>query len=200
MAKRAEFDRAARRSQILAAAIQVYADRGYHRTRVEDIADAAGVSKGTLYLYFESREHLFSAAFEDFMTRLSEGLAEITASDAPPLERLAQVVTASLDAVRRHETLSRVMVDFWSATLHNPDVPHIDASRQYREIRQMIAALLDEAAKRGEIRPDRPALTESVLMAAMDGIILHWLMSPDLVDIDTATEQLLDLIVSAIRQ
>ena len=72
MPKIAEAARAARREQIIAAALACFARAGYHATTMADVAAQAGVSKGTPYLYFESKEALFIALHEEWDCGLGE--------------------------------------------------------------------------------------------------------------------------------
>ena len=68
--------KAARPAELTAAALEVFVERGYAATRLEDIAARAGVSKSTLYLYFENKEELFKAVIrEGFEPALAQGLA-----------------------------------------------------------------------------------------------------------------------------
>ena len=57
-------ERADKHALILDAAIRVFAEKGFHRARISDIADAAGVADGTIYLYFDNKEHLLLSIFE----------------------------------------------------------------------------------------------------------------------------------------
>ena len=66
MPKIAEQARAARREQIIAAGLACFARAGYHTTTMADVAAQAGVSKGTPYLYFASKEALFLALHEEW--------------------------------------------------------------------------------------------------------------------------------------
>ncbi len=59
-----EFEKAQRREKLLDAAIEIFFQKGFHATRLEDIAKQAGLSKGTLYLYFENKESIFLALIE----------------------------------------------------------------------------------------------------------------------------------------
>ena len=62
--------RSDKRERILNAAVKVFARSGFHATRVSDVAKAAGVADGTIYLYFTSKEHLLVSLFEDRVERL----------------------------------------------------------------------------------------------------------------------------------
>src|ERR1700754_1086281 len=59
-----------KRDRILQAAVKVFARNGFHATRVSEVAKAAGVADGTIYLYFESKEELLFSLFEDRVSRL----------------------------------------------------------------------------------------------------------------------------------
>jgi AcrR family transcriptional regulator len=89
-----------RPDEILQAAMQVFAERGLARARVEDIASAAGVSKGTVYLYFDGKEELFKEAVRGQVRRTLKGLAEAAVGD-DPAERLDRFVTAYWTHLRR---------------------------------------------------------------------------------------------------
>jgi AcrR family transcriptional regulator len=77
--KIAEEARTARRDQIIAAAAGCFARAGYHATTMADIAEAAGVSKGTPYLYFPSKEALFIALYQEW-DRAVAGVTRICAA------------------------------------------------------------------------------------------------------------------------
>jgi AcrR family transcriptional regulator len=74
----------ARPGELLAAALEVFAEKGFAATRLEDIACRAGVSKGTVYLYFESKEALFKAAVEESMNPALEAAEAIAADGGKP--------------------------------------------------------------------------------------------------------------------
>ena len=68
-----------RRREILEAALAAFGSKGFNETTVDEIAQAAGVAKGTVYLYFDSKEHLLLALKKDFMNGLTQSVADITA-------------------------------------------------------------------------------------------------------------------------
>jgi AcrR family transcriptional regulator len=74
----------ARPAELLAAALELFVDKGYAGTRLDDVASRAGVSKGTLYLYFENKEDLFKAVVrESVVARISETAEEIARYQGP---------------------------------------------------------------------------------------------------------------------
>lgn len=83
----------ARPAELTAAALELFVERGYAATRLEDVAAAAGVSKGTLYLYFDSKEALFKAVVrEGLLPALAEGEALVEGFSGTSEELLREVV------------------------------------------------------------------------------------------------------------
>ncbi len=78
-----------RQDEILDAAVKVFAERGYPNTDLQVVADVLGISKGTVYRYFPSKEELFLAAVDRGMRQLTEQAAAGLRADADPLEQLA---------------------------------------------------------------------------------------------------------------
>jgi AcrR family transcriptional regulator len=85
-----------KRERILDAATAVFADRDFHRVLVSEVATRAGVGKGTVYLYFPTKDDLHRAALEGSLERLAGQIEEAAASTAPVDEALGDIVAAIL--------------------------------------------------------------------------------------------------------
>ncbi len=98
----------ATRRQIISAAVRLIADHGYAATSVDEIAEAAGVAKGSVYYNFGSKSELFAAVLAEGVTRLSQGLrgALEAAAGRPPLEALAEEL---LREVHDHPDFAKVL-------------------------------------------------------------------------------------------
>src|SRR3954453_20531842 len=81
-----------KRERILDAAVRVFAQEGFYNAKVAQIADAAGVADGTIYLYFKSKDDLLISLFEDRMERVNANLREALASSTNAVERLRKIV------------------------------------------------------------------------------------------------------------
>jgi len=78
-----------RRAQILACALEVFGEKGFHAATVDDIAARTGVARGTFYLYFKDRRSIFEALIDDFFARLTSQIRSIDVESAePPLTQL----------------------------------------------------------------------------------------------------------------
>ena len=96
-----------KREAIVEAAIEVFAQKGFHAARISDVARAAGVADGTIYLYFDNKEHLLLSIFEEKMEFLRVGLlAAIDGVDCP-LERVRVFARFHWDYLRVFEQIVR---------------------------------------------------------------------------------------------
>src|SRR5262249_46565255 len=123
MPKIAEEARAARRDQIIAAALACFARTGYHTTTMADVATQAGVSKGTPYLYFESKEALFIALHEQWncglADRINAAIAALPESGRRSPRRVLHAVAAAVAAHVLAETETcRVLMEARALAAH----------------------------------------------------------------------------------
>ena len=108
--RRGQASREIRRQQIKEAALQVFADKGYHNTSVTDLVAAAGVARGTFYLYFESKESLFLELLDDLVAELRSGIKGVDpGSEAGVRAQLPGVIGRVLHTVSANRALTRIL-------------------------------------------------------------------------------------------
>ena len=156
-----------RPGEICSAALEVFAEKGFAAARLEEIARRAGVSKGTLYLYFKDKEDLFRAVVRD---TVAPNIEVIRASLAEAEIPFAQVIRLFLP--RFAEITGRVPVGAVAKMV-------IGESRNFPELAKvwhdhvaskaigMIAELIAQAQAKGEVRPGDPRLHAFTLMGPM---------------------------------
>jgi len=103
---RAQQARDEKREQILSGAIRAFSASGFHRTRVSDVAKAAGVADGTIYLYFENKEALLAAVFGAAMDRFLSRGEPILSSIEDPCEQMAKLVELHLQSLGENRELA----------------------------------------------------------------------------------------------
>jgi len=91
-----------RRSELLAIAAKLFAEKGFRNTTVRDIADAAGILSGSLYHHFDSKESMVDEILSTFQEELFGQYDAILAGDLEPLDKLEQAVLVSFDAIDKH--------------------------------------------------------------------------------------------------
>ena len=91
-----------RRSELMSAAVDLAADKGFNRTRVSDIVGQVGVGQGVFYWYFDSKEALFREIFEDTGRRMRIFQAVFIRGETEPVRRIAKGIIASFDFIVRN--------------------------------------------------------------------------------------------------
>ena len=146
-------------ARIMAAALDLFADKGYAATSVREIVQRAEVTNPMLYYYFESKEGVFKALFEFLFQSMEEEVGEILDDETTSLQaKLRRVARAHLDACRDEPQILR----FIYSVLFGPrrSSPDFDVVCSYESIQERLEATLSEAIETGEFspRPDFDAL------------------------------------------
>jgi TetR/AcrR family transcriptional regulator, fatty acid metabolism regulator protein len=97
-----------KRNRIIEAAIVKIAEKGYHSARMSDIAKEAQVADGTIYNYFQNKEHLLLSIFEDKMTELIEVVREKVEAEKDPLQQFEAFVTMHFEHLQQNPELAQV--------------------------------------------------------------------------------------------
>ena len=172
-----------RRSNILAAAAQVFADKGYAATRIIEVARAAQVGKGTIYEYSPSKEALFFAVFEEMMGGAADAVAQATETltgDFPTrMLRLSDhIISTWLEALHTYA----LVMEFWSATASSPGRDRFKASfRQgYQGLRTVVGELIRRGQTSGEVTSDCDVeAVASALIGTWDALLLQAWLDPE---------------------
>jgi AcrR family transcriptional regulator len=103
-------DREVRRCAIIAAAAQLFAELGYSQCEMDRLAATLKIAKGTLYLYFTSKEELFCACVDDGMRRLQTTLHAVAAAEEDPLDKIAAGIFAYLKFFDEHSYYAELLI------------------------------------------------------------------------------------------
>jgi len=159
-----------KRRLILHAAIRVFAEKGYHTCRVQDVAAEAGVAYGLVYHYFGSKEELLETIFRRTWRLMLDAVQEVEQSGAPAREQLAQVASIVLSGWQADPDLVRVLV---REVARSPQL-----QQEVDEIQHAFAALeriVAQGQETGELRNDiNPRLAAWVLYGALEEILTGW--------------------------
>lgn len=109
--RRAQETREARRAQILESALQVFSERGYHGASVSDLVAAAGVARGTFYLYFDGKDAVFRELLDELLAHLRSNVVgvDMSAGARPFEEQLVETVARILRTVENNRALTRII-------------------------------------------------------------------------------------------
>lgn len=190
-----------KRERILEAAVRVFAAEGFYNARVSQIAAAAGVADGTIYLYFKSKDDLLIQLFEDRMERVNANLRAAIESETSALARLRRIVALHLQMVEQDREMAEVI----SVELRQSSKFIREYSNpKFAEFLRTIANTVIEGKRSGEVRDDLdPYIFARALFGALDEIALAWLVkqpgSKASIELPRAAEQLGALFIDGLR-
>jgi AcrR family transcriptional regulator len=141
---------AARRSAILEAALDEFSARGFAGARLDDVAQRAGVAKGTIYLHFKDKEALFQELVRTMLGPLISGLEQLRASDLPirtVLERFADLFVREIYGTRRRDVARLVITE----GTRFPELAEFYYSEVVARGISAMRAMIERAVARGEI-------------------------------------------------
>ncbi len=152
--------------------MRVFARKGYHSSRVGDIAEEAGVAYGLLYHYFTSKEEVLRSVFRDTWRALIATIQSVEEGDDAPREQLRKVAEILLRSWRRDPDLVRVLVLEVTRSGHLAgEMDEIVAS--FAAIQEII----ERGQADGSIRPDLDArLASYVFYGAIDELLTGWVL------------------------
>jgi TetR/AcrR family transcriptional regulator, repressor for uid operon len=159
----------ARRDQILAAARSCFIDRGYHPTRMEDIASAAGLSKGGVYFHFQSKQEVFDALVQEEFDRSMNVLKMVSEGESPVAEKMQVLAKHYLEYFSSAPDAPRFFVVMGEMGLRDEALAKRLLEMQSAYIEQ-IAKLVDQGITEGFLRPVDSKIVASLLKALLDGI------------------------------
>jgi AcrR family transcriptional regulator len=161
-----------RRARILEAAVRVFAERGYHASRVGDIAEAAGVAHGLLYHYFPSKEDVLRTIFRDAWSRLIDALRSIEAGGEPAPEQLRRVAAVLLRSWRNDPDLVRVLVREIARS------PQLTAQvDEVGDVFLVIERVIARGQAEGSFRVDLdPRLASWIVYGSLEELLTGWVL------------------------
>ena len=166
-----------RRGQIIEAALSCFSARGFHATTMDDLVAASGLSKGSLYWHFQSKEDVFLALFDYIAHEVFGRVDEATeAGDVDVVSVLHREFALFLERFGAERKLLLAWVDFLSHPRGRERMAVL-----YSEARQKFAELIQLGVDRGELRPLPAESVAAVLTGMLDALVLQAAIDPDFV-------------------
>ena len=164
-------DREAMQDAILDAAVTTFAEKGFHAATMADLATAAGLGKGTLYLYFSGKDAVASAMVDRYFVQLADRLK--AEGQPKTLEALLESLGKTMNVPSDEAGLIRVFFEVYGPSFSDEDFVQM-MSRHFDELGAHYAAALEYLASLGEVREDLDVQsTGRTLASLVDGIVLH---------------------------
>ena len=191
--------RAERIPQIIQAAMTVFARNGFAQTRMEDIAQEAGLSKATLYLYFASKEDLIVAILQAFFEEGFTELSALLASDRSVSNSLMVWTRQRMQEIRENAAFLSIGFEFYAVAARQ------QATRQvlhgyYHQYRTSIAALLQKGIEQGELYAIDVHEMAIGIVSIYEGVTVLWMLDSGEFDLVGITERTVQALLGSIAK
>ncbi len=164
-----------RRGEILRAAVEVFADRGYFAARMREVAERAGVADGTLYLYFKGKEDLLVSILEEYAGAFLMRARRDAEQTADPIDRLRIVVERHLFSMERDRALAQV---FQIELRHTRRFLRQVAKGKVAEYLGLLQEIIAEGRRTGTFRTDVPVeVAARAVFGAVDEVVTAWVLA-----------------------
>lgn len=180
----------------------MFAEKGYAKALVAEVAVAADIGKGTVYEYFKSKDDLFFAVFEHVIQESSStaetALAKAAGRDAAG--RLVALSRAIASWIARHRHLYTLSMEFWAATVSASPEMRTRMGQElrdiYRRFRRIVGDIIQQGVDDGIFKKDiPPAAVAAAVVGSWDGLGVQAWFDPDF-KIEKTARAFMDLIIS----
>ncbi|WP_448545167.1 TetR/AcrR family transcriptional regulator [Roseiflexus sp.] len=168
---------ASTRERILEAALDVFASKGYHEARLDDIVETAHISKGSIYFYFPNKERLFLALIDQFADLIERRATEAIARQPQVgIDRVRAAVVAVLDTFGRYRRPAKILLVQAVGLGATFEKKRLEVTDRFAAL---IKRHLDEAIAVGEIQPIDTTVVAHAWMGAIYNLVIRWVITGD---------------------
>lgn len=166
-----------KRQKIIRAATTVFYRKGFHAARMDEIADEAGVAKGTLYYNFSSKSKLFAATVIDGMEEITRQISDRLESELPFIEHFHLLVESIITLYLKHREFTNIAFNELSAGIDSDVLTEIKESRS--RFIGFIAEILRKGQDSGYLKPLDTSLSAIALVGIIDALCNSYQDRPD---------------------
>ncbi len=177
-----------KRMKILAAAVELFAAHPFHKVLLSDVAEAAGVGKGTLYIYFKNKEDLYlSVLYSGFAQLVERMQRRLNQNQLGPMENLEAAIREMVEFAYQNPHMFELMRSVpWGSVINNAQW---DGKRN--ELRVLIESIIRSGIAGGEFIDPRPELTARFIPGLVRSVLMEGYQS---IDSQTLTEHILGFV------
>ncbi len=186
----------AKRERILRAAVDVFAQSGYFNAKVSDIAKAAGVADGTIYLYFDGKEDLLITIFREHTRNYLHSLELQLASVSRSEDRIRVAIRHHLETLGRDRSLAVVsQVEL----RHSLKFMSLFSQQEVADYLNILRKIVEQGQAEGAFRRNlHPQLVAKALFGILDEMVTSWILSEKDYALMEQAEQISDLILTGL--
>jgi AcrR family transcriptional regulator len=159
------------RGKILDAALDVFAQKGYHDASVDEIVEQSGTSKGSVYFHFPNKQRLFLALLDKFADVLERRILDAIDDEETPVRRVSAALDAFLQTFGKYRPFAKILL-----------IQAVGLGAAFEEKRlqvydrfaALIKTYLDQAIRAGDIPPVDSSIAAYAWMGAINEVVIRW--------------------------
>lgn len=186
-----------RKNQIIDAAIKVFNKLGFHNARMDDIVDESGLSKGTLYWYFKSKDEIIINVLEKVFLRELDELKRLGELDQPVPDLLFQYIDITVKDFKSFEPMIPLLFEF-IAFASRSKITRKLLSKYYDIFMETLTPIIERGIMEGTIIETDPNNIAKALGALIEGTILLKYYSPDTIDLGKQMQENSRLLIEGV--
>lgn len=183
MAPRADVSQK-RKNQILDAAMEIFSKMGFHKARMSDIAESSGLSKGSLYWYFENKNDLIINLLARVFEPELKDLRNLLADPRPVGARLMAYAERSSDDMIKMLKWVPLVYDFIALAFRQETIKESIKS-YYQQNMNILESLIQQGIDSGELVSENTRNAAVAIGSILEGTIVLWIYDPEQIDIKT---------------
>lgn len=199
--RRTKEEAAKTRQDLLDAALSVFSQKGYEATRLEDVAQAAEVTRGAIYHHFGSKADLFMALIEDASTQGGDVVKGAIAAGGTFVEITRRVLVRTMNLLEENRRFREIMALSLFKAGGSPELETLSQQRHDQALTQVeqLAGFFQAGIDQGALRPDLdPTVMGRAILAYQNGLAMLWLSNQEAFSIQAQAEQLADVFLHGI--
>ncbi len=188
-----------RKLQIGIAAYEVIAGKGYNSFTIEDIANAAGLSKGGVLHYFKSKEDILIYLLEQIYMRIEGNIKRRAEKYRTPERKMKALIISYIATAKRNPAFYTVMVDFWAQMAVNERIKAIN-SKIYERMSGEIKRIIDMGIEEGVFRPVNSTEAAYAIIAMVMNTAIQWTFNQELYNIDHVARACMGMVLDYLKK
>ena len=187
-----------RKSQILDAAMETFTEKGFHKTRMSDIAESSGLSKGSLYWYFDSKDAIILKLIDRVFEFEIKDLTALLTDDRSAEERLYIYAERGGQDIIKMLKWMPLVYDFLALAFRRDTIKNA-IQRHYNKNLDLLVALIQQGIDAGEFKPNSALEAAYAIGAIIEGTVMLWLYDPDRIDIQAHIKSSVELLLQGLK-
>ncbi len=187
-----------RKSQILDAAMNTFSELGFHKARMSDIAETSGLSKGSLYWYFDSKESIILNLLDRVFVPENRDFNALLKDPRSAESRLASYIERVSDDMVKMLKWMPLFYDFLALAFRQELVKKA-ISRYYKKQMEILVELIQQGLDSGEFLVEDPEEAAIALGSILEGTVILWLYDPEQIDVKRNLRTSSNLLIQALK-